>query len=443
MNGPWDDTSGSKSGRARALNCPSCGAPVVVRAAGLSVSVICGNCGSTLDATDPALGLIHQSHAALARPAIPLGTRGRWDDVEWEVVGYLERSGGGGHWQEYLLFNPWEGYRFLIHVPEQDGEDELWRLGQLLDSQPSEQGDRASFGGAGYEADEPYVARVDFVVGEFYWRDTVGEEVEARDYSAWGGGLSREANGAEVSWSLLRDLDAADVALAFGLQPPPEADAPADDGQWPHGRTLFITVIIAIAAMAALVIALIAKPSATLVAQNTFIVESGAPTVTNVIGPIEQRRSSSAIQVKATTNVDNAWVELDFALVERRTQQRYEASTTAEYYTGSDSDGRWSEGEPRPDVKFSGIPRGTYDLIVEAQARQWQQGSGYQGGYDVFGNARTPETPVGPPVAVTIAIVRDASFGSSFILATLAILIFPALLGWRHFARRQQRWRGR
>jgi len=43
-----------------------------------------------------------------------------------------------------------------------------------------------------------------------------------------------------------------------------------------------------------------------------------------------------------------------------------------------------------------------------------------------------------PPAAVTIAIARDASFGSSFVLATLAIVVWPAWLGWRHFSRRQR-----
>lgn len=425
MTGPWGErpqgtpgdapepapkpAAGSKPGGPRALNCPSCGAPIVVRAAGASVSVICGNCGSTLDATDPDLKLIHQSAAALARPAIPLGSRGVLMGTEWEVVGYLERSGDGGEWQEYLLFNPWEGYRFLVH-----GDN--WRLGEALDRLPTEMGERAGLDGRTYDFQAHYEARVDFVVGEFYWRVAVGETVEASDFGeAWQGiTLSREANGAEVGWTRLELLRDDVVASAFGLAPP-DAPEPAAAGPSPYGRALRYSFIILGLALAGLLIAMIIGPWSRMVAQDTLIVEMQGPAVTRLIGPIAITRASSAVQVRTTTELENAWVELDYALVERRTQQRYEASATAEYYTGRDSDGNWSEGDKRPDVKFAGIPRGTYDLLVEARAQRWSGG--------VSGSTA--------PAAVTVSVFRDARFGSNLVLALLALAIWPAWLTWR------------
>src|SRR4051794_31595832 len=76
----------------RALSCPNCGGTVNVRAQGLTVSVLCEHCGSTLDATRPDLEVIARANEALKTPEIPLGTRGTLNGRVWEVVGYMERT---------------------------------------------------------------------------------------------------------------------------------------------------------------------------------------------------------------------------------------------------------------------------------------------------------------------------------------------------------------
>ncbi|GGE20057.1 hypothetical protein GCM10011529_28340 [Polymorphobacter glacialis] len=395
-------------GAPRALTCPNCGAPIIVRAAGLTVSVICGNCGSTLDAADPVLTLIERSNAALARPLIPLGSRGSLDGIEWEVVGYLERSGDDVEWEEYLLFNPWSGYRFLIHV---EGN---WRLGQALDRLPRLDGGTALLDGDAYRGSDPYNARVDFVVGEFYWRVSVGETVAATDYSAGGTSLSREDNAQESSWTQLKDLPPGTVGKAFGLTPPLGAGKTANTA-W---RDFVHSLIIAAIGFAALLVVLVAAPASQLIAQDTLLLEPEGPAITRVIGPVEIQRRSSAVEVRATTEVENAWVDLGYALVERRTQQRFEASATAEYYSGSDADGNWSEGDKRPASLFASIPRGSYDLVVEARAKQW-------GGS--FGGSQ-------PSVAVTIGIVRDTGFGGLFLFAAIMLAIGPAWRAWRLYS---------
>ena len=50
-------------------------------------------------------------------PEIPLGTRGTWHEQPWEVVGFQRRSidveGIRYSWDEYVLFNPYRGFRYL------------------------------------------------------------------------------------------------------------------------------------------------------------------------------------------------------------------------------------------------------------------------------------------------------------------------------------------
>ena len=58
-----------------------------------AVNVVCPGCGRLLDATDPRLTVIQEANKKFkVTPLIPLGTRGKWKDVTYEVVGFQERS---------------------------------------------------------------------------------------------------------------------------------------------------------------------------------------------------------------------------------------------------------------------------------------------------------------------------------------------------------------
>ncbi|MEJ7605177.1 MAG: hypothetical protein WKF37_02675, partial [Bryobacteraceae bacterium] len=50
-------------------------------------------------------------------PVIPLGTRGNLQGTRYEAIGFqmrgIEVDGIQYLWSEYLLFNPYQGYRYL------------------------------------------------------------------------------------------------------------------------------------------------------------------------------------------------------------------------------------------------------------------------------------------------------------------------------------------
>src|SRR5690348_3636263 len=125
--------------KAHALACPNCGGPVERRGFGHSLSVVCPQCLTVLDASTPEFRVLQQIETRQERrtPLIPLGTRGKFGDVAWEAIGYQTRAvvedGETFEWEEYLLFNPYHGFRYITQY---DGH---WNLVMPLESLPQSQ----------------------------------------------------------------------------------------------------------------------------------------------------------------------------------------------------------------------------------------------------------------------------------------------------------------
>src|SRR5438132_3939175 len=119
MSASTPPLSGPPKAQAKALNCPKCGAAIVLRSFGQAETVVCASCHSILDAKDPNLAILQQFEIKTSdiRPLIPLGTRGKLRGMDYEVIGFQRRStavdGITYCWHEYVLFNPYKGIRYL------------------------------------------------------------------------------------------------------------------------------------------------------------------------------------------------------------------------------------------------------------------------------------------------------------------------------------------
>ncbi|SFR84640.1 DUF4178 domain-containing protein [Sphingomonas jatrophae] len=401
----------------RALTCPNCGGAIEMRAAGSTVSFICPHCGSTLDATDRDLALLTRAHKAMKRPRIALGTRGTIEGTEWQAVGYMERVSEDGGWSEYLLFNPYRGYRFLV-----DSDDGFY-LGELLDRAPEGGEDRVTLDGNRFTLDEPaYPARVTFVVGEFYWRVAVGETVDILDYSGPGGiSLSAETNEQERTWTRSRRLDGGKVMLAFGIQQSARATRPPGPGSAIPGALLvaFLTVV------ALLIVSAAGYARRPLLASGTIDLPVDGPTRMTVITPITLTEPDALTIETRGGRLSNQWVEYDYSLVDRRTQTSYDSSAVAEYYSGGSGDDSWSEGDSSPHTALLGVPAGTYDLIVEASARNWPER-----GISSFGTGET--------ITSRIRVRRGVSSMDSFWFSLFLVALWPGFLIWRAIKRKDE-----
>ena len=103
----------------KAMNCPGCGAALSLRSFTQAVTVVCDSCHSILDAQDPQLKILQRFQKATGEdpPLIPLGTRGKIRGTPYEAVGFQRRTiqveGIPYSWHEYVLFNPYKGFRYL------------------------------------------------------------------------------------------------------------------------------------------------------------------------------------------------------------------------------------------------------------------------------------------------------------------------------------------
>ncbi|MFV0623310.1 DUF4178 domain-containing protein [Sphingomonas sp. ac-8] len=353
---------------ATALTCPSCGGTVAIKAAGYSVTVACSYCGSILDVSRPEVRLIAAYHEAASGLAIPLGTRGTLRGVEWEAIGYLGRSENGNYaWEEYLLFNPYHGYRWLIAT--RGG----WSLGEQLTVVPSRVGRDMRLGNERYGAFFANgTARVDYVFGEFYWRVRRGDRVETADWVRPGFMLSREADGNEVSWSRSEMLAPQEIARAFGVDASARPWPPLPHQPSPHRAFVRQSAPVALLAAALLLVVAIFAGGRTTLYSGTLPIAADGSSREVTIGPLSLGRSYQPVTVSTRIpQLSNGWVDLDYMLVDRSNQRSFTAYKAAERYSGYDSDGSWSEGSDATAAHFASVPRGDYDLVLEHTANQW------------------------------------------------------------------------
>lgn len=400
----------------RALSCPNCGGTVELRAAGYTVHVGCQYCGSILDTTDGLVKLVTQAHAAQVTPDIPLGTRGTLFGVEWEAIGYLGRSQGYYRWDEYLLFNPYHGYRWLVNA--RGG----WSFGTMLTRMPTMQTfSTFALDGASYTRFSRGEAQVDRVIGEFYWRVAMGETVKTGDWVRPGFMLSREANDREISWTINQWLPESEVIAAFGATRSGKVWPPLPHQPSPWGAWLGKGELIGGLAIAFLLALSMVLGGTTWIASQALPVAVDGREQTATIGPLHLSGRYQRVQVRSTVpRLENGWVDLDYSLVDRRTQQLFAASGAAERYEGTDSDGPWTEGSRDSNVSIAAVPAGDYDLVVDYKGNRWSQSGTFypDGGWMEPTNA--------PQIVVEVG--SGTLYGSNLFLAALMILL-PWLIG--------------
>lgn len=371
--------------KAAGLNCPSCGAAIEMHAQGWAVSVVCAACGAQLDATDANLRILQYGEKVKLNPRIPLGTRGTWKGAPWEVIGCqvvtISVEGVDYSWTEYVCFNPYRGF---LYLSEYEGhwnviEKLRWRpRGGFVEGQST-----LTMGNRSFKHFQSAIARTTAAAGEFPWELRVGDTVVSHDFVDPPGILSVEASAGEETYSLGTYTRPEIIAKAFGLQtelmepigvfanqPNPHKGLPKRMAErFMLGLLVLVAMLILNATIAS---------NRVVYTQNYRFDRATAPNAAFVTPAFELDGRPSGVAIDLTAALENDWVFFTLSLINEQTGETREVTRQLEYYSGTDSDGSWSEGDRSETVRLASVPAGRYFLRVEPEGGEvGRQAVGY------------------------------------------------------------------
>ncbi len=444
----------------KSLHCPNCGGPVAIRGFAHTLTVACEHCGSVLDAKDPGLKILQKASSQPFKPLIPLGTRGKFGNDTWEVIGFQVRSivGGPYTWDEYLLFNPYKGFRYLTFYTGH------WNFVTVLRTLPDVRATArpsAELNGKRYRHFVTGEVETSYVIGEFPWQIRLGERVTFMDFISPPHLLSSEGTASETTWALGEYTPGSEIWKAFKLpeSPPPRFGVFENQPSPYKGGIARLWLLFAVFLALLIVLAIgtysMAREEKVLDRSYTFTPTAAATPVTPspgtepgtgtsgtepgtttpetttppaaapaktpepsfVTDPFDLKGRQSDVEVTIKTDLSNNWAYFSLALINAENGQVYDFGREVSYYYGTDSDGSWSEGARDREVLIPSVPSGQYYLRVEPE---------------MDANAA--------PVHYEIVIRRDVPAASFFWFAVLLLIIPPIIWSIRSGKFEQSRW---
>jgi hypothetical protein len=352
--------------KARAIFCPNCGATVSIRGFAHTLNVSCQNCLSVLDPNTPSVTLLQKiQQAQKIDPKIPMGSRGVFENTSYEAIGFqrrgIEVDGITYTWDEYLLFHPYKGFRYLS---EYNGH---WNFIKPLQALPQRNGQMISVAGRTFKHFQAAVAQTFYVVGEFPWQVRVGDAVNVDDFIAPPMVLSSERTADEVNWSMGEYIDGKDVWKAFGLTTP----APSPSGVYanqpnPHGSLWRMYLMFTLVMLFISMVSCLGKGNKVVFDKRyQFVPSSNAePSFVTEIFELGGSRNA-ATDVEVIADVSNNWLTFAIALINEQTGEAFDFGKDLSYYSGVDGGESWTEGGKSFTVTVPEVPPGRYYLRVE------------------------------------------------------------------------------
>jgi hypothetical protein len=123
------------------------------------------------------------------------------------------------------------------------------------------------------------------------------------------------------------------------------------------------------------------------------------------------------VELSIRTDLSNNWAYFHLALINADTGDAADFGREISYYSGSDSDGSWSEGGPTDNVLIPTVAAGHYYLRVEPEM-----------------------DATGAPMHYSIQLRRDVPSMSYFWIAALLLLIPPIFTTFRSIIFESRRW---
>jgi hypothetical protein len=417
------------------MGCPNCGGALALAAPDKTERITCPYCNSLLDVNQ---GNLKYLHALKPSPSphefvLPIGAEGAFkDDVKYKIIGAVVRSvtieGIQYFWHEYLLYNSHVGFRWLVHsdnhwnyvepINAAEVSEKTMALGGVS-VQPTA-GASMIYNGKTFRIFQDAIAAVEYVKGEFYWRVEQGEQVRAIDYVSPPLMLSCEMSANEINWSLGTYMTNAEIEKTFGVAdlPKPWAVAPNQVFTGSFYYTYGLIPLALLFVVALFMIPLSGFGSTPLNQQIVLPPMINATTPQTIFSQPFELKSNRNVRITASAPVNNSFADLDIDLINDQNNEVESVRVPIEYYSGSDSDGSWTEGGQTNNADISALPGGKYTLRVEGNWQNWQES-----------------------IPVTVKVEQNVSRGINFFCALFVLLIIPLLALFRKLAFESRRWK--
>ena len=400
------------------FQCPQCGGQIEIRAAGATMTAVCAHCGTVVDVTDGNFQIIQKAQSQAKETLLEIGMRGKLEGIVWEVIGYTLKSDKTGiyFWDEYLLFNPYHGFRFLVQM---DGH---WSFVKMIKKEITKLGFNCEVW-LGSNRFRPFLQDqpiVQYVKGEFYWRVKKGDKSRTEDYICPPYMLSFEYNDGDTVVSMCEYIEPEDIAAAFS----PKRSMPHKKGVGPnqpspyHLGWLITTGAVAVGVAIFIHLSTVAASANRVVFSIAELHNPGDQTASYTSQPFDIP-SVTNIEVRSYAPVDNQWAEYGFSLENEATGEAFDMRQAIEYYHGMDSDGAWSEGGQWSTEYFSNVTPGTYRVVYDVDS-----------GFFVLGQ----------PMNMQTTMTRGVAPGSNLFITLILLLLWPLIEWSRKASFESKRW---
>jgi hypothetical protein len=415
-----------EEGKTGAIECPACGAPITLRSFGAIEQVACSYCGTVCKPEDDgSLDILRRAERRRQQSMLPLHVRGQIDGITWEVIGItwrqIEAYGVTYPWQEFLLFNPYEGYRWLIYSMS----DGVWGFGGALPGaveQVAGAHPGVEYRGEHYKHFTGGEAQTTYVEGEFPWQVLVGDVAQTNDYVRPPKAISIEVqhteHGADINFTQTRPIEAAEVWSAFSLpDPPPTTYGIHPAAVNPHTTKFYwaTAAVLVIVWVAAIISYFGARERETLLRTNlspngvvfTEELEIGTP------------GQDTTLEFKLEAGgMANSWAYAEILLVDIDNEEAIALGVEVDAWHGVTDGESWSEGTNPRRVVAGAVPGGKYLLQV------------------------TPQVDTGGQRAssLVLTVTRDVPLLRYMFLPLIVIIAFPAFNSFRRAAFETKRW---
>ncbi|HYI00223.1 DUF4178 domain-containing protein [Hyalangium sp.] len=405
--------------------CTQCNGALQLRAPDQTKRVACPFCGALLDASQGKLAFLQLLEKPDHEPLIPLGAKGQLDGTEWICIGFMVRSctveGTRYPWEEYLLFHKARGFTWLMQSN-----------GHWVYLKPIDAGDvslvpgvAAHYEGRRYKAFQSVSTVTETVLGEFYWEVRAGEMAQAIEYVAPPYSVNEDSTSNEISFTHGEYLAPAVIQEAFKLKeplPPPQGVAPSQPnpntsvsawkwaGIWALALVaLYMLINISSANVGVLDMTVTLPPDAV----------SGQPSAIHFSEPFQIPKRGN-VRAEVSAPVSNDWVGVQGDLVNQDTGEVTSFYQEVSYYSGSDSEGSWSEGGQSGTEYLSAVEPGNYVLRTTA--------------------AFTGGVQRGAGRSFRVQLTSDTPRGTWFLCAFVMLLVGPAFAFIRSSSFESTRW---